>query len=194
MKRFIGTLKAKIKKYARYNKLVYSVQLPNKIKLIINDSPFANAHKCVDAVIRILRNAFDLSNERIADNKLMQQMVNWYNNTPHSALRLLNLYYQSFYEKVDEHLTMKEPKYIFLTPNQMQHDRDLEWQYIRAKKMELKEIQQKQRMKGLLTCKPGNIIILHTDYGKTEKKHEKCRRVFNYLVYYIIDPSPNVQN
>ena len=109
---------------------------PNKIKLIIDDSPFTNAHKCVDAVIRTLRNAFGLSNQRMANTRMMKQMVEWYNNTPHSALRLLNPYYQSFDEEADEYLSMKQPKYIYLTPNQMQNDRDLEWQYIRAKKME----------------------------------------------------------
>ncbi|WP_289705178.1 hypothetical protein [Bacteroides acidifaciens] len=139
---------------------------PNKIKLIIDDSPFTNAHKCVDAVIRTLRNAFGQSQQRMTNNVLMQQMVEWYNNTPHSSLRLLNPLYTSFDEETDEYLDKRQSKYIYLTPQQMQDDRDLEWQYIRAKSMQLKEIQQKQRFKGLLSYKPKNIILIHTDYGK----------------------------
>ena len=88
---------------------------------------------------------------------------------------------------------MKQPKYIYLTPNQMQHDRDLEWQFIRMKKLELHEIQRKQLMKGLLTYRRGNIIIVHADYGKTEKKHEKKRRVFNELAEFIGYDNGNVK-
>ena len=166
---------------------------PNKIKLIIDDSPFTNAHKCVDAVIRTLRNAFGQSQQRMTNNVLIQQTVEWYNNTPHASLRLLNPLYTSFDEETDEYLDKRQSKYIYLTPQQMQDDRDLEWQYIRAKSMQLKEIQQKQRFKGLLSYKPKNIILIHTDYGKTEKKHEKRRRVFNELAEFICYESGNVK-
>ena len=179
-------------KYKR-SEFKYAFTAPNKIKLIINDSPFVNAHKVVDAVIRTIRNAFGLSDKRISNNILMQQMVEWYNNTPHSSLRLLNPYYDEIDDEVDKYLSKKEPKYIYLTPDQMQNDKDLEWKYIRARMMELRETQQKQLTKGLLSYNPGNIIIIHTDYGKTKKKHEKRRRVFNELAEFISYESGNVK-
>lgn len=185
--------KTQNKRYARYDKVIKVLQSPNKIKLVINDSPFALAHKCVDAVIRTIRDAFGLSNERIANPQLMKQMVDWYNNTPHSSLRLLNPNYELFDGEADKYYSMAQPKYIYLTPNQMQHNRDLEWQFIRMKKLELHEIQRKQLMKGLLTYRRGNIIIVHTDYGKTEKKHEKKRRVFNELAEFIGYDNGNVK-
>ena len=123
------------------DKHTIKVKAPNKIKLIIDDSPFTNAHKCVDAVIRTLRNAFGQSQQRMTNNVLIQQTVEWYNNTPHSSLRLLNPLYTSFDEETDEYLDKRQSKYIYLTPQQMQDDRDFEWQYIRAKSMQLKEIQ-----------------------------------------------------
>ena len=175
------------------NKPSIKFKSPNKIKLVIDSSPFTNAHKCVDAVIRTLRNAFGKNTTRI-NNTTMQQMVEWYNNTPHMTLRLLNPHYKPFVDdECEEYLTRREPKYIYLTPNQMQNDIDLEWKYIRAKTMELKDVLQQQRMKGLLSYRPGNILLAHIDYGKTQMKHDKRRRVFNELVEFICYERGNVK-
>ena len=56
----------------------------------------------------------------------------------------------------------------------------------------LQEIQQKQKHKGLLTYKKGNIILVHVDYGKTEKKFDKRRRVFNEIATFLAYSNGNV--
>ena len=159
-----------------------------RIKFVVNSSPFALAHKTVDSVIRTLRNSFGANDTKIANNNFMQQMVLYYNNTPHRSLRLRN------YNYTDEDETeVKLPgKYIYYTPAQMQNNTDLEWRYIRMMRSKLQEIQQKQKHKGLLTYKKGNIILVHVDYGKTEKKFDKRRRVFNEIATFLAYSNGNV--
>ena len=162
----------------------------NFIKFVINDSPYALAHKTVDSVIRTLRNAFGLDNRRLADYNLMRQMVNYYNNTPHKSLRFKNFEY-NFIGEYDSGLE-KPTKYVYYTPSQLQHNIELEWKYIRMMKMKLREINEKQLLKGLLTYQPGNILLVHVDQGKTVKKHEKRRRVFNEIAEFIKYANGNV--
>ena len=162
------------------------------IKFVINKSPYVLAHKTVDSVIRTLRNAFGNDNRRLADFNLMRQMVNYYNNTPHSSLRFKNFEYNFIDEYDKESRLVKPSKYIYYTPSQMQHDIELEWKYIRKMKMKLRDITEKQSLKGLLTYKPGNILLAHIDKEKITKKHEKRRRVFNELVKFIKYSNGNV--
>ena len=143
-----------------------------RIKLIVDDSPYTLAHKSIDSVMRTLRNAFGMNDNRIADNELMQQMVYYYNNTPHRSLKFPCL----------EQDTSR--KWVYYTPSELQGNRDLEWQYIRMMMNRLREINKQQDYKGLLTYKSGNIILVHLDKGKTEKKHEKQRRVFNDIAEF----------
>ena len=166
-----------------------------QIKLVIDDSPYTLAHKSIDSVMRTLRNAFGLNDNRIADNELMQQMVDYYNNTPHRSLRFPCL--ERFSESRDS-LESKEDtvkktipegiarqsRWIYYTPNELQGNRELEWQYIRMMMNRLRDISKQQDYKGLLTYKSGNIILVHLDKGKTEKKHEKQRRVFNDIAEF----------
>ena len=160
------------------------------IRFIINDSPYALAHKNVDSVIRTLRNAFGLDERRLSDYNLMRQMVDYYNNTPHSSLRFKNFDYDpsDFYDKN----LVKPTKYIYYTPAQMQNNVDLEWRYIRKMQMKLREINDKQRFKGLLSYNRGNIILVHLDKSKTQKKHEKRRRVFNEIAEFLEYRNGNV--
>ena len=159
------------------------------INFVINDSDYALSHKTVDSVIRTLRNAFGLDDRRIADPYLMKQMVEYYNNTPHSSLRFKN--YMFNYDEYDSNL--ERPKqYIYYTPTQMQSNRELEWRYIRKMKLKLREINKNQFHKGLLSYKPWNIILVHLDKGKTQKKHEKRRRVFNEIAEFISYSNGNV--
>ena len=162
----------------------------NFIKFVINDSPYALSHKTVDSVIRTLRNAFGLDNRRLADYNLMRQMVNYYNNTPHKSLRFKNFEY-NFIGEYGSGL-VKPSKYVYYTPSQLQHNIELEWKYIRMMKMKLREINEKQLLKGLLTYQPGNILLVHVDQGKTVKKHEKRRRVFNEIAEFIKYANGNV--
>lgn len=144
------------------------------VKFVINSSPYALAHKNVDSVIRTLRNAFGMDNRRIADYNLMRQMVNFYNNTPHNSLRFRNYDYNE--DELSEYQgsgLIPPTKWIYYSPVQVQNNVDLEWKYIRMMKMKLRKINEKQKLKGLLNYKRGNIILIHLDRGKTQKKHEK---------------------
>ena len=151
-----------------YNSIIDSITEFYPLKFIINSSPYALSHKNVDSVIRTLRNAFGLDDRRLSDYNLMRQMVDYYNNTPHGSLRFKNIDYidNKFYDK-----NLKRPsKWIYYTPSQMQNDIDLEWKYIRKMQMKLREIHEKQHFKGLLSYKKGNIILVHLDKSKTQKK------------------------
>lgn len=167
------------------------------IKWIINSSPYALAHKNVDAVIRTLRNAFGLDNRRLADNELMQQMVMYYNNTPHNSLRFKNPEYNPF-EDYDEYIGSglepppKQNKWIYYTPYQMQNDIDLEWKYIRKMRNKLQDINNKLSLKGLLTYKRGNIILIHLDKNKGSKMFDKRRRIFDEIAEFICYQNGNV--
>lgn len=160
------------------------------IKLVINSSPYTLSHKTVDSVIRTIRNAFGLDNRRLADYNLMRQMIDYYNNTPHISLRFKNYDYDSS-EFYDKGLT-KQTKYIYYTPFQVQINPDLEWRYIRKMKLKLQDIKEEQRLKGLLSYKLGNIILVHLELDKTQKKHEKRRRVFNEIAQFIKYENGNV--
>ena len=48
-------------------------------------------------------------------------------------------------------------------------------------------------MDGLLSYRKGNIILIHYDTSKTEKKHEKQRRVFNEIAEFIRYHNGNVE-
>ena len=179
---YCDLLKSKCEKIV-YNSIIDSITEFYPLKFIINSSPYALSHKNVDSVIRTLRNAFGLDDRRLSDYNLMRQMVDYYNNTPHGSLRFKNIDYidNEFYDK-----NLKRPsKWIYYTPSQMQNDIDLEWKYIRKMQMKLREIHEKQHFKGLLSYKKGNIILVHLDKSKTQKKHEKRRRVFNEIAEFI---------
>ena len=175
------------------------------IKWVIDDSPYTLAHKHVDAVIRTLRNAFGMDNRRLADENLMQQMVDLYNNTPHSGLRFKNYQYDAQIDDEGNPITgdygeyvgsglekPKQTKWIYCTPNQVQHNIDLEWRYIRMMRSKLQTIKNKMSLKGLLSYSPGNIILIHLEKDKTKKKHEKVRRVFNEIAEFICYKNGNV--
>ena len=52
-------------------------------------------------------------------------------------------------------------------------------------KSRMQEIKEKQRLKGLLSYRKGNIILIHLDYGKTKQKFNKQRRVFNKIAEFM---------
>ena len=162
------------------------------VRFVINSSPYALAHKNVDAVIRTLRNAFGLDDRRIADYNLMRQMVNFYNNTPHSSLRFKNYDYNGDISEYQGSGLVPPTKWIYYSPAQVQNNVDLEWRYIRNMKLKLRNINEKQKLKGLLDYKKGNIILVHLDKSKTQKKHEKRRRVFNEIAEFINYQNGNV--
>ena len=76
----------------------------------------------------------------------------------------------------------------------MQNNIDLEWQYIRMMRSKLQEIKDSSTAckKSLLTYKCGNIILVHLDYGKTQQKFQKQRRVFNNIATFLTYKDGNV--
>ena len=109
-------------------------------------------NKIVDSVIRTIRNA--IGYRKINDAQLIK-IVDYYNNTYHES--------------------------IGMTPMEMMRDEEKEWEYIRNKDDELKQVVRRQRDKGLLSYEPGNVLLVHTDLMKTEDKNEKRRRRFDRL-------------
>ncbi|KAA6394934.1 MAG: hypothetical protein EZS28_009540 [Streblomastix strix] len=132
----------------------------NKIKTFFTDSKFTNHNSVVDSVIRTIRNAFGNDSDKFADNDLMQEMVNMYNETPHSAY---------------------ENKF---TPQQANDNHDIEGIFIRQSQNKLYEIKQQQQKLGLLSFVPGNILMIHLDYSKTGHQFKKQRRNFNELAEF----------
>lgn len=155
-----------------------------KIKFVVNSSKFALAHKTIDSVIRTLRNAFGLNETKLANIEYMRQMVNYYNKTPHKSLRLRNYNYD-FDDTDESEVILNKNKYIYYSPIQFQNDIDLEWKYIRLMRSKLQEIKNKQKLKGLLKYKKGNILLVHTDFAKTKQKFAKRRRVFNEIAEFL---------
>ena len=160
------------------------------IKLIVDDSPYTLHNKSVDSVMRTLRNAFGLNDNRIADNELMQQMVNYYNNTPHRSLKFPNRNPNTPRSGVE--LRNTPNKWIYYTPRQVHYNAELEWEYIRMMNSKLLSIKKQQEFKGLLNYKTGNIILVHLDKGKTIKSFEKRRRVFDDIAEFKCYRNGNV--
>ena len=109
-------------------------------------------NKIVDSVIRTIRNA--IGYRKINESQLAK-IVDYYNNTYHEGIKM--------------------------SPMEMMNDIEKEWEYIRQKDDELKEAIRKQREKGILSYKPGNVLLVHTDLSKTADKNEKRRRRFDRL-------------
>ena len=133
---------------------------------IFDGSPYTFHNKHVDSVIRTIRNAAGLSYDILRNNNYVQQIVNFYNDTPHSGLPV-------------------DANGIHYTPNEMQNNIDLEWQYIRQKDSELNDAYKEIHEAGLDKYKPGNILLIHLDRGKTNRSMEKRRRNFEDIGEFI---------
>ena len=128
----------------------------NNITIYFNSSPFTLHNKIVDVVIKTIRNAIGY---RRLKPKHMEQLVDYYNNTVHKS--------------------------IGCTPAFMQEHPDVEYQYIRWCERKLTEIIANEKRLGYLDYKPGNILMVHIDKGKTSEKHDKRRRFFDRLGAFV---------
>ena len=133
----------------------------------LDKSPFTFHNKQVDSFIRTLRNAAGLSEDVLDNNDIVQQLVAYYNDTPHNGL-LIN-----------------KALGIHYTPREMMNDPDLEWDYIRAMDRKLKDVQKMLSINGFDKYKPGNILIMHLDKGKTNMSFTKVRRNFDELGEFV---------
>ena len=122
-----------------------------------NDFTFHN--KLVDSVIRTIRNACGLNPDVLRSEEIVERIVKFYNTTPHTGL-------------------LKNKKGRHYTPLEMQQDRDLEWEYIRAKDVELRSAVKNIEAAKLSTYKKGNVLRLHLNWAKTKNRFRKRRMVF----------------
>ncbi|KAA6366826.1 MAG: hypothetical protein EZS28_037647, partial [Streblomastix strix] len=135
----------------------------NDIKTyFVNDTQeLTNHNRVVDSVIRTIRNAFKQDDRDFSNPKLMQWMVDLYNDTPHGAF--------------DNQFT----------PKQVNSQQELEAYFIKKNDKKLREVKQKQQEEGLTKYKPGNILMIHVDYLRTMHRYMKQRRNFNELAKFI---------
>ena len=141
----------------------------NNIKTFISDSKYTYKLKIVDRVIRTIRDAMGLDPYWLANEKLMSQLVNYYNNTKHMSLKLRDPTFNK--------------KWNYYTPTEMQNNIDLEWSYIR--KMDRKYLKVINEINKYCDYKPGNnVLLIHLNLSKTSAKHEKQRRKFSNLAIF----------
>jgi hypothetical protein len=119
----------------------------------------------VDRAIRTIKDGVGLDRELLLFPSVIQKIVNYYNNTPHSA------YKNKF------------------SPKQVQNDNELEAWFIRQQKARLLEVLKITKF----TYKPGNILLIHRSVNKTSDLFRKRRRNFDELATFIQYVHGNVQ-
>ena len=139
-----------------------------------DSSKFTFHNKQVDSFIRTLRNAAGLNEAVLTNNDLVQQLVHFYNNTPHNGLP-------------------KDIDNVHYTPAEAQNNPDIEWKYIRAMDRKLRDVQKLLAKNGYAEYKPGNILLMHVDKNKTDLRMAKKRRNFDELGEFICYINGGVQ-
>ncbi len=133
-----------------------------RINFYFQSSPFTYHNKNIDAVMRTLRDALGPNTNQLWDGKhddIIQQLVHYYNNTWHRAINM--------------------------TPTEMHADIDKEWSYIRKMTEQLNNIKRCQIDRGYHSYEPGTRLMLHLEYGKTNKAFDKRRRRFDVTATFI---------
>jgi hypothetical protein len=133
----------------------------NNISSYTNQSKFTNRNRVVDRVIRTIKQAVGLNTELQLIPRIIDQIVHYYNNTPHTA------YKNKF------------------TPYQVQFDKDLETWYIRNQTLELRRVITTQKNNNLLNYQRGNILQIHIPVEKTPLLFKKRIRNFDNLAEFI---------
>jgi hypothetical protein len=137
----------------------------HNIKYFFSGSKYTNKNRVVDRVIRTIKDGVGLDRELLLFPSIVQKIVNYYNNTPHSA------YKNKF------------------SPIQVQNDNELESWFIRQQKAKLLEVLKITKH----TYKPGNILLIHRPVNKTSDLFRKRRRNFDELATFIQYVHGNVQ-
>ncbi len=141
------------------SKLLEKFYENNNTRHFVDASPFTYHNKQIDAAIRTIRNLFGPNSDaQLFDNNLMQQMIYYYNNTPHRAIKM--------------------------TPTEMMADISEEWTYIR--KMERKSLEYKLNNKPysvgtivMIHLDLGKLNKKSEENGETLNKFKKRRRNFD---------------
>jgi hypothetical protein len=130
-------------------------------RLYLSASKFTNKNKCVDRVIRTIRDIIGMKTIRLLNPAIIERVVNIYNSTPHSAY--LHKY----------------------SPNEVQNNLEIEAAYIRFQTERTNEIIKQQEESGLLNYKPGNVLMVHIPKDKTPAKFDKRRLNFSDLAVFV---------
>jgi hypothetical protein len=131
----------------------------NQINYFFSGSPYTNKNRVVDRAIRTIRDGVGLDRELLLLPHVVQDVVDYYNNTPHKA------YMNKF------------------TPTQVQNDKELESWFIREQQMRLTDVLKLQNLK-FGNYEPGNVLLIHITRQKTRKMFEKRRRNFDNLAIF----------
>ncbi|KAI5537063.1 hypothetical protein TVAGG3_0435450 [Trichomonas vaginalis G3] len=112
--------------------------------------------------MRTLRDALGVNGQIYWDgnhDSIIQQLVYYYNNTWHRTINM--------------------------KPVEMKNDISKEWEYIRKQMERLNDVKREQINSGLMNFKQGNKVLIHLDYGKTNKSMTKRRRRFDTIAEFV---------
>ncbi|KAI5540228.1 hypothetical protein TVAGG3_0033300 [Trichomonas vaginalis G3] len=112
--------------------------------------------------MRTLRDALGVNGQIYWDgnhDSIIQQLVYYYNNTWHRTINM--------------------------KPMEMKNDISKEWEYIRKQMERLNVVKREQINSGLMNFKQGNKVLIHLDYGKTDKSMTKRRRRFDTIAEFV---------
>jgi hypothetical protein len=132
----------------------------NGIKTYWSKSKYTNQNRVVDRVIRTIKDGVGLDKHYLLYPSIVLKIVEYYNNTPHSA------YKNKF------------------TPQQIQNDLELEAWYIREQQLRLFDALQLQQ-KSFQRYQPGDVLLVHRPLGKTKELFRKRRRNFDELATFV---------
>jgi hypothetical protein len=131
------------------------------VRTYFSGSKFTNKNRVVDRVMRTIRDAVGLDRDSLLDIQAVQQIVYFYNNTPHSA------YDNKF------------------TPAEAEDDIEIEGWYVRKQQRRLLDVLRLQRANYLKSYTPECILLIHLPRDKTQEKFIKRRRNFDTLAEFI---------
>ncbi|KAI5482629.1 hypothetical protein TVAGG3_1082410 [Trichomonas vaginalis G3] len=112
--------------------------------------------------MRTLRDALGVNGQIYWDgnhDSIIQQLVYYYNNTWHRTINM--------------------------KPVEMKNDISKEWEYIRKQMERLNDVKREQINSGLMNFKQGDKVLIHLDYGKTDKSMKKRRRRFDTIAEFV---------
>jgi hypothetical protein len=140
----------------------------NGIKTYFSKSKYINQNRVVDRVIRTIKDGVGLDKNYLLYPSVVLKVVDYYNNTPHSA------YKNKF------------------TPQQVQNDLELEAWYIREQQLRLLDSLQLQQ-KSFRRYQSGDVLLVHRPLGKTTELFRKRRRNFDELALFVEYDHGNVK-
>ncbi|KAI5503230.1 hypothetical protein TVAGG3_0898210 [Trichomonas vaginalis G3] len=112
--------------------------------------------------MRTLRDVLGVNGQIYWDgnhDSIIQQLVYYYNNTWHRTINM--------------------------KPMEMKNDISKEWEYIRKQMERLNDVKREQINSGLMNFKQGDKVLIHLDYGKTNKSMTKRRRRFDTIAEFV---------